>query len=74
MADSNPSDFIRELLEREPETTICFCNNVSLGKLLEAIRNGADTLEKIKDVTRASTGCGGCEPEVIEILEAVTKK
>jgi NAD(P)H-nitrite reductase large subunit len=53
--------------------TICFCHNVPLGRLREAIRGGADTLEKIQIETCASTGCGGCEPEVTEILEETLK-
>ena len=52
----------------DPGKTICFCHNVPLGRLLEAIGAGADTLEKIQVETCASTGCGGCEPDVCEIL------
>ena len=48
---------------------ICFCHNVMLSRILEEIRSGAATLEEIKARTRASTGCGGCEYEVCEILE-----
>ena len=57
----------------DPAKTICFCHNVPLGRLLEAIGKGADTLEKIQMETCASTGCGGCESDVREILE-VTRK
>jgi nitrite reductase (NADH) large subunit len=49
--------------------TICFCHNVSWGKLLEAIESGSNTLELIKADTCASTGCGGCECDVERILE-----
>lgn len=59
-----------ELLERDADTTVCFCHNVPLGRLLKAIEDGATTLKQIKETTCASTGCGGCEPEVCEILEA----
>jgi NAD(P)H-nitrite reductase large subunit len=49
--------------------TVCFCHTVSRGKIRQAIRDGARTLEEIQKRTRASTGCGGCELDVREILE-----
>jgi bacterioferritin-associated ferredoxin len=57
----------------DEEQTICFCHAVQLKTILEAIKNGSVTLEQIKENTCASTGCGGCEPEVIEILEKFAK-
>jgi NAD(P)H-nitrite reductase large subunit len=56
--------------ESDLDRTICFCNCVSLGELLRDIRAGNRTLEQIQQCNRATTGCGGCEPEVLEILEA----
>jgi NAD(P)H-nitrite reductase large subunit len=55
--------------DEDLERTVCFCHNVSFGKLLEAIRAGAHTIHDIQSETCASTGCGGCEWEVTEILE-----
>jgi nitrite reductase (NADH) large subunit len=52
------------------DRTICFCHNVPLSKLIETIRAGATSLGEIQDLTRASTGCGGCECDVLEVLEA----
>ncbi len=57
----------------DEEQTICFCHNVKLKEILEAIKTGSVTLSQIKENTLASTGCGGCEPEVIEILEKFAK-
>ncbi len=57
----------------DPDRTICFCNCVSYGELVRDIRAGNSTLEKIQECNRATTGCGGCEPEVTEILEAEAK-
>jgi NAD(P)H-nitrite reductase large subunit len=50
--------------------TVCFCHNVPRSELIAAIRAGAITLSQIQEQTLASTGCGGCECEVTEILEA----
>jgi nitrite reductase (NADH) large subunit len=55
----------------EKERKICFCHNVTLTQILGAISKGSNTLDLIKSDTCASTGCGGCETEVIEILERI---
>jgi len=48
---------------------ICFCHDVMASKIRQAIRNGAHTLGAIQNEVKASTGCGGCEFEVVQILE-----
>jgi nitrite reductase (NADH) large subunit len=53
----------------DDERTICFCHNRCCREIKEAIRAGAHTLKDVQDETQASTGCGGCEYEVREILE-----
>lgn len=52
----------------DPKRTICFCHTVLLGQLLAAIRSGATTMDAIQAQTLASTGCGGCEWDVRDIL------
>lgn len=56
------------------DRTVCFCHNVSLSELLTAIRGGARTLAAVQEKTRASTGCGGCEWEVLAVLEEEAAK
>lgn len=51
--------------------TICFCHSVSLGDLRAAYEKGAKTLKKIQSETMASTGCGGCEYDVCDVIEAL---
>ncbi len=60
--------------DADSERTVCFCHYVSQGELLQAIHAGAHTLADIQSETRASTGCGGCECEVLDILEAELEK
>ncbi len=50
---------------------ICFCNNVSRERIEAAIREGADTLNKIFDSTTAGIGaCGGtCRRKLAPMLE-----
>lgn len=44
---------------------VCFCKNVTRGKILEALLNGAETLKQIQQVTGAGTGnkCHEKHPE-----------
>ncbi|MCU0823848.1 MAG: (2Fe-2S)-binding protein [Leptospira sp.] len=37
--------------------------------LVRAIQEGAQTLEEIREKTRASTGCGTCSSQVYRILQ-----
>jgi NAD(P)H-nitrite reductase large subunit len=53
----------------DEDRTVCFCHNVSVRELKAAIASGANSIEAIQSETCASTGCGGCELEVREILE-----
>ena len=64
-----PSEGIELLEPGEVDRTVCFCHNVQLVALVAAIRAGATTLHDIQADTCASTGCGGCEYEVLEALE-----
>ncbi|WHX87226.1 nitrite reductase large subunit NirB [Bacillus paralicheniformis] len=49
--------------------TICQCNAVSKGAIMEAIQtHGLKTAEEVKGCTNASGSCGGCRPLVEELL------
>lgn len=56
------------------DPTICFCHNVTREALRAAIRAGAKSLIEIQETTSASTGCGGCEWDVREILDEALKE
>lgn len=47
---------------------VCRCNKVTEQQIRESIRNGAVNLEEISCVTKAATGCGGCQFSVEKIL------
>ena len=51
-------------------TTICQCNNISHGDLIEAIDNGHTSLADIQQYTGASTVCGSCKPLVEQLIGA----
>ncbi len=57
------------------DAQICSCNNVCKGDLVRAIEEcEITTLDDLKAATRAATGCGGCQPAVVQVLEAELAK
>ncbi|MFI7484282.1 FAD-dependent oxidoreductase [Kocuria sp. M1R5S2] len=53
-----------------PESTVCHCAGVSMGRIADAVDEGAATVEEVGCATRAGTGCGGCRSAVARIIEA----
>ena len=47
---------------------VCHCMEVSYETIKKAIEDGAKTVDDIKEMTEASTGCGGCEDEIQVLL------
>lgn len=50
---------------------ICHCKQVSYIDIRKAMIQGARTLDEIKEMTGASTGCGRCAEEIEKILASV---
>jgi assimilatory nitrate reductase electron transfer subunit len=48
--------------------TVCRCNGVTKGDLVQAWEEGAGTVAEVAACTRATTGCGGCRGAVEGIL------
>ncbi|MCW3012886.1 MAG: nasD [Solirubrobacterales bacterium] len=56
----------------DPGATICSCQAVTRGEIAHAIEDrGLTTVAQVSEHTRASTGCGGCRPDVAELLAAI---
>ncbi|WP_297438193.1 (2Fe-2S)-binding protein [uncultured Clostridium sp.] len=52
------------------EKIVCRCKKVSEKTIVEAIKNGADTLEGVKEETGANAyGCYGCRLQVKKLIE-----
>jgi NAD(P)H-nitrite reductase large subunit len=49
---------------------VCFCHNVSRAELLRSIRSGCKSVRELQKATDASTGCGGCEVDLVDLLNA----
>ncbi|MFN3648851.1 MAG: nitrite reductase large subunit NirB [Armatimonadota bacterium] len=52
------------------DVLVCSCHQVSKGKLLEAIGSGRCSMSTLAACTKAGTGCGGCKPVLVELLDA----
>lgn len=50
---------------------ICHCKQVDYITIRKAMIVGARTLDEIKEMTGAATGCGHCAKEIEEILASV---
>ncbi len=50
------------------DRVVCFCYNVPESVIVEAIRNGCQSLMDVRRETYASTGCAGCSEEVKKLL------
>lgn len=64
-----------ELLDKL--TKVCLCKGIPRSKIKEAIRNGADTLEKVQKATGAGSGsCKGnrCTPKILELLSKMNNE
>lgn len=51
--------------------TVCFCNDVTKGRIKDAIDSGAKTLEKVQEITGAGTVCGGCLDDLQATIDEI---
>jgi assimilatory nitrate reductase electron transfer subunit len=52
-----------------PDSTVCWCNGVTVEAITASAEAGNDTVACIGSATRAGTGCGGCKGRIGEVLE-----
>ena len=55
--------------------TVCSCENISAGQISDAIgesisSSGGASVETIKTCTGAGTGCGGCIPQITDLVRS----
>ncbi|WP_297521150.1 (2Fe-2S)-binding protein [uncultured Clostridium sp.] len=55
------------------DNIICHCLNISEADIVNAINDGAKTLEEVQDVTGAGTACGSCINDIENIIVKNTK-
>ncbi|MGH3457189.1 FAD-dependent oxidoreductase [Aeromicrobium sp.] len=54
-------------------TTVCRCNGVSKGDLVDAWETGATSVEELARATLVTTGCGGCSSLVCGLADWLTE-
>ncbi|MCX7552784.1 (2Fe-2S)-binding protein [Marinicella sp. S1101] len=47
---------------------VCICHGVTEKDIQKAAKNGANSLQDVKQITGASTGCGSCADMALEVL------
>ena len=47
---------------------ICYCFRIEKEKVVLAIEQGCKTVDEVSNKTRACTGCGGCYPDIENLL------
>ena len=50
-------------------TSVCGCAGASLKAVIDAIKAGADTVEKVGEATGAGTDCGKCKGLIQNIID-----
>ena len=48
---------------------VCRCKNVSVETVIDAVKNGAKTVEEVMEKTNAGTVCGRCKGIIANIVE-----
>jgi len=50
-------------------SSVCGCKKVSLQAVVDAVNSGADTVEKVGEVTGAGTDCGRCKVLIENVIK-----
>lgn len=54
------------------DVEICHCNGIMKSEIVKAINEkGLTTVEEVQDITTAGTTCGGCIPDIEDILNEI---
>ena len=67
----NPLDKLPRILKTNLDKNLCVCNEVPKMDIINAIVNGATTVEEIKKQTYATMGSGCCKQQVERLIECL---
>ena len=68
---TNPLDKLPPVLKQNLDRNLCTCNEVVKMDIINAIVNGATTVEEIKKQTYATMGSGCCTQQVERLIECL---
>jgi bacterioferritin-associated ferredoxin len=67
----NPLELLPDILKIDLNRNLCVCNEVKRIDVINAIANGAKTLEQVREKTYASDGNGCCRRQVCRLIESL---
>ena len=68
---TNPLDKLPRILKNKLDQNLCTCNEVLKIDIINAIVNGATTVEEVKKQTYATMGSGCCTQQVERLIECL---
>ena len=68
---TNPLDKLPAILNKDFDRNLCVCNDVLKMDIINAILNGASTVEEVKKQTYATDGIGCCTRQVERLIECL---
>ncbi|MCW8911502.1 MAG: (2Fe-2S)-binding protein [Gammaproteobacteria bacterium] len=71
-SDINPLDKLPPVLKQNMDKNLCTCMDVLKMDVINAIVNGATTLDEVKKQTYAATGAGCCVQQVERLIECLS--
>lgn len=69
--DTNPLDKLPSILRQALDSNLCTCNEVTGMEIINAIVNGANTIDEVKKQTYATMGAGCCIKQVERLIECL---
>jgi len=66
---TNPVDKLPAILKKNLRRNLCTCNEVLKIDIINAIINGATTVDEIKKQTFATMGSGCCTQQIEKLIE-----
>ncbi|OOZ40579.1 (2Fe-2S)-binding protein [Solemya pervernicosa gill symbiont] len=67
----NPLDKLPLILKKDLDQNLCTCNEVLKIDIINAITNGASSVEAVKSETYATMGSGCCTQQVERLIECL---
>jgi NAD(P)H-nitrite reductase large subunit len=67
----NPLDKLPPVLKQNLDRNLCICMDVPKMDIINAIANGADTVEEVKKTTSATMGSQCCVQQVERLIECI---
>ncbi len=71
--NNDPLNYLPPVLQKDLDKNLCTCMDVIKIDVINAIVNGAVTLDEVKAETYACTGAGCCEKQIERLIECLCK-